>query len=146
MRTIRIEREAIANARPLIVDTDAKLLDVSFTAYKQETRALYIQIRGQAMYFDWSSCALSFETSGTAKCVPDRPFVPLPDEPSLSVRLLIDRTSVEVFINGGRISASFCFLPAGYIHPVVLHSWSGEQIIEDFELHELASTWAGENG
>ena len=124
MRTIRIEREAITNARPLIVETDAKLLDVSFTAYKQETRALYIQIRGQAMYFDWSSCALSFESSGTAKCVPDRPFVPLPDEPSLSVRLLIDRTSVEVFINGGRISASFCFLPSR------LHSYRGSAFLE----------------
>jgi len=146
IRTIRIEREAITTGRPLVVDTDAKLLDVSFTAHKQESNALYILIRGQSMAFNWSSCALSFDSSGTQKCVPDRPYVPLPDEPSLSIRLLIDRTSVEVFINGGRISASFCFLPSGYSHPMVLQSWSGEQIIEDFELHELASTWTGENG
>jgi len=78
--------------------------------------------------------------------VVDRLPVQLPDEPRLSVRLLIDTTSVEVFINGGRISASFCFLPGGYINEIELLSWSGEQIIEDFELHELGSAWSNENG
>ena len=57
------------------------------------------------------------------------------------MRLLIDKTSVEVFLNQGRISASYCFLPSGYVHPLVFQSYDGEQIIEDFELHEIASIW-----
>ena len=58
------------------------------------------------------------------------------------MRLIIDLTSVEVFINQGELSASFCFLPNGYIHPLVLQSYVGEQVIDNFEAHELASTWA----
>ncbi|MCY3621044.1 MAG: GH32 C-terminal domain-containing protein [Gammaproteobacteria bacterium] len=67
--------------------------------------------------------------------------VSLPDEAQLSVRLLVDKTSVELFINQGRISASYCFLPSGYVHPLVFQSYEGEQIIEDFELREVASIW-----
>jgi len=98
-------------------------------------------VRGQPMVFDWSSKELRFRNSGSHKVMPDRLQVPLPDDPGLSVRLLIDRTSVEVFINQGLVSASFCFLPNGYIHPLVLQSYDGEQTIDNFELHEIASIW-----
>jgi sucrose-6-phosphate hydrolase SacC (GH32 family) len=140
-RTIRIERETITTGRPLAVDTNAKLLDVSFTVSKHEACALYVMVRGQTMVFDWSANELRFSHSGTHKVMPDRQQVPLPDEASLTVRLLIDTTSVEVFINLGVVSASFCFLPSGYIRPLVLQSYDGEQTIDNFELHELASIW-----
>ena len=84
---------------------------------------------------------LSVETSGKSKMTEDRPFVKLSETVMLDVRLIIDRTSIEVFLDGGSISASYCFLPDGYVNPLVLHSYSGEQIIKDFELHELVSTW-----
>ena len=140
-RTIHVGRQAIAVGNPLVADTDAKLLDVSFRVVRQEAKTLRVAIRGQSMVFDWSSQALGFRNSGAHGVVPDRPQVPLPDDPSLSVRLLIDKTSVEVFVDHGRISASFCFLPGAYIHPLVLESFHGEQIIEGFELHEIASIW-----
>jgi len=73
--------------------------------------------------------------------VPDGRLVTLPDDPSLSVRLLVDKTSVEVFINQGRISASYCFLPGAYIHPLVFESYHDEQVIEGFQLHEMSSIW-----
>ncbi len=73
--------------------------------------------------------------------MPDREQVQLPDDPQLSVRLLIDKSSVEIFINEGSISASYCFLPSGYVHALSLQSYDGEQIIGGFELHEIASTW-----
>ena|GEM_PF-2174906 len=53
------------------------------------------------------------------------------------MRLLIDKTSTEVFIDAGRISASFCFLPNGYKNTLEFRTYSGDQIIEDLELHEL---------
>lgn len=55
---------------------------------------------------------------------------------------MVDKTPIEVFINGGVISASFCFLPNGYEHPFEIHSYPTEQVIEDFELHDLASIWS----
>jgi sucrose-6-phosphate hydrolase SacC (GH32 family) len=109
--------------------------------HKQEAKSLYLVIRGHAVLFDWSSNRISIESSGYNKIVGDRSYVQLPETPKLAVRLLIDKTSIEIFINGGQISASFCFLPNGYINPVQLTTYSGEQIIEDFELHELESSW-----
>ena len=140
-RTINLDRQAITPGSPLVANTEAKLLDVSFTVSKQDANALYVVIRGQPMVFDWSSRGLGFRSSGSHKLAPDQSQVPLPDGSSLSVRLLIDKTSVEVFINRGRISASFCFLPSGYIQPLVLESHGGEQIVDNFELHEFASIW-----
>ena len=45
------------------------------------------------------------------------------------------------FINQGLISASFCFLPNGYVDPLVLQSYDGEQTVDNFDLHEMASIW-----
>ena len=140
-RTVRLGRQVIAPGSPLIADTHAKLLDVSFTVIKQDAKTLYVAIRGVSMEFHWSSRALTFRNGAAHRLVPDQPQVALPDEAKLAVRLLIDKTSVEVFINQGRISASYCFLPNGYVHPLVFQSYDGEQIIEDFELHEIASIW-----
>ncbi len=131
----------ITTATPLAADTDAKLLDVFFTVSRQDANALYVMVRGQPMVFDWSSNELRFTNSPASKLMPDRLQVTLPDDPGLSVRLLIDKTSVEVFINQGLVSASFCFLPNAYIHPLVLQCWDGEQTIDGFELHELGSIW-----
>jgi sucrose-6-phosphate hydrolase SacC (GH32 family) len=140
-KTISIERRTICNGEPLVPETNAQLFDVSFTVHKQEAKTLYLVIRGHAALFDWSANKLTIESSGFNKIVGDRTHVQLPASPSLEVRFLIDKTSIEVFINGGQISASFCFLPNGYINPIELMTFSGKQIIEDFELHELDSAW-----
>ena len=67
--------------------------------------------------------------------------VPLPTTDQIAVQMIIDKTSLEVFISGGQISASFCYLPDGHIHVFELTNWYGDQRIEKFELHELASVW-----
>jgi sucrose-6-phosphate hydrolase SacC (GH32 family) len=139
--TINIERQTLCNGKPLAPETDAQLFDASFTVYKQEAKLLYLVIRGRPALFDWSLNRLSIESSGFNKIVGDRSYVPLPETPSHTVRVLIDKTSIELFINGGQISASFCFLPNGYVNPIELMTFDGEQIIEDFELHELESSW-----
>lgn len=140
-KTSKISRCVIANGEPLEPDTDAQLFDISFTVHKQDAKSLYLVLRGQPAIFDWSSNTFTLDSSFSNKIVGDRPHVDLPDANSLSVRLLIDKTSVEVFINGGQISASFCFLPNGYRKPIQIMTFSSEQIIEDFELHELESSW-----
>ena len=142
VKTVKVDQQAVSNGRPFIAETDASLMDVSFRIQKRDATALYIMIRGHAAVFDWVSNKLTIESSGKSKMVGDRSAASLPDEPELSVRILVDRASIEVFINDGRISAAYCFLPDGYVAPLVLHTYSGDQIIEDFELHELSSVWA----
>ena len=46
-RTVKLGRHAVAPGSPLIADTQAKLLDVSFTVRKQDAKTLYVAIRGR---------------------------------------------------------------------------------------------------
>ena len=138
---LSVTRHTIAHGKPLIPETDAQLFDLSFTVHKLDAAALYLMIRGRPVILDWRSNTLTFEPSGINKVVGDRPQVELPSGTALYVRVLIDKTSLEFFFNGGQISASFCFLPDGYINPVVLNSFNGEQVIENLELYELQSSW-----
>lgn len=143
-RTIRIEQQTISKGSSLVPETDARLLDIGFTVRRKEAKSLYVVVRGHPVLFNWESNALTIESGGWNKIVGDRGHVPLPDEPVLQVRLLVDAASIEVFIDGGRISASFCFLPGGYADTVTLSTYSADQVIENFELHELDSAWRSE--
>ena len=98
-------------------------------------------IRGHYLSFNWEQSEFSMESSGQHKITGDRQSIKLPNEDKLSVRLLIDKTSIEIYINDGMISGSFCFLPGGYADPVIFLPYSEPSIIHDFALHELKSIW-----
>jgi len=44
---------------------------------------------------------------------------------------------VEIFINDGEVSASFCYLPDGYKYSLVFYGAGDDQLLENFELFEL---------
>ena len=58
-----------------------------------------------------------------------------------ALRLLVDRTSLELFSDGGRTSASFCFLPSAWDVPLEITAAGGEVHIELLVVRELASAW-----
>ena len=140
-RSVSVTNQIIAPGDPFIADTKAKLFDISLTISKQNSKALYVALRGQVIEFNWVDAELRFGNSNPHKLNTVRKAIALPDGPQLSVRLVVDRTSFEVFLNDGEISASFCYLPDGYIHPLALHSSGGDQVLDNFELHELRSSW-----
>ena len=140
-RSISVTSQIIVPGDPFIVDTKAKLLDVSLTISKQNSKALYIALRGQVIEFNWVDAQFRFGNSNPHKLNTARNPIALPDGPQLSLRLVVDLTSFEIFINEGGISASFCYLPDGYIHPLALYSSDGDQVLDNFELHELRSSW-----
>ena len=140
-RKIEIDQKVIANGSPFLVKTDSKLLDISFRIARNTSKGLYLLIRGQYLAFDWAQNTMTMTPSGTVKMVGDKPPVRIPDAPSLVVRILVDVTSVEVFLNEGEISASYCFLPGGYESAIEMHTYSGQQVVENFEMHELKSVW-----
>ena len=141
-RKIEVDQKVIANGSPFSVKTDSRLLDISFKIARNTTKGLYLLIRGQYLAFDWAENTMTMTPSGTVKMVGDKPPVKIPDTPSLLVRILVDVTSVEVFLNDGEISASYCFLPGGYENAIEMHTYSGPQVIENFEMYELKSVWA----
>ena len=56
-----------------------------------------------------------------------------------TVEVLIDRTSIEAFANGGEVSTSTCFLPAG--NELSLKASGGAVTIDSLQLFRLNSIW-----
>ena len=63
----------------------------------------------------------------------------------VSLQLLIDRTSLEIFGNQGEVSMSYCFLPAAANHRLALKAAGGSAHggvrIVSLVVHELRSAW-----
>ena len=57
----------------------------------------------------------------------------------LSLRLLVDRTSLETFAQGGRVSLSSCFLPE--TDGLTLFARGGTALVKSLVVYELKSAW-----
>ena len=88
-------------------------------------------IRGVPMTFDFGQRIVNFR---------DRD-VPMPGTGRLSVRLLIDRASVELFLDGGKLSASFCYLPDAHIDPLVFRLIGGNANLDRVRVKRVNDVW-----
>ena len=59
----------------------------------------------------------------------------------LKLRILVDRTSIEVFANDGRISFTSCYLPDEQQRRISIHSAGGSGRFLSLTVHELRSIW-----
>lgn len=66
---------------------------------------------------------------------------PYPGGKKLSLRILVDRGSVEVFVNGGLISVSSLAFPAEGARGLRLVAESGSIAVTSLKLHTLRSIW-----
>jgi len=64
-----------------------------------------------------------------------------PIDGSLKLRILVDRTSLEVFANGGQISMSSCFLPKHKNTGLELYTKDGNIVIRLLRVSRLQSSW-----
>ena len=62
-----------------------------------------------------------------------------PADGRLDFEVLVDRTSLELFANGGKSSASFCFLPEAWDVPVEFYALDGGVKLTSLSIHELLS-------
>jgi len=59
----------------------------------------------------------------------------------VALRILLDRTSLEIFANGGQVSMSTCFIPPKLETPLDLQAKGAEAHIESLTVHKLRSAW-----
>lgn len=59
----------------------------------------------------------------------------------LQFRALVDRTSVELFNAGGKVTASFCYLPEARDWPLEFYALNGNVKTIALSVHELRSIW-----
>jgi len=59
----------------------------------------------------------------------------------LSLQILLDRTTVETFGNGGKVSMSSCFLPDPANKQLAAYTVGAPVVLEKLEVHRLKSGW-----
>jgi sucrose-6-phosphate hydrolase SacC (GH32 family) len=59
----------------------------------------------------------------------------------VSLRILVDRTSIEVFAQGGELCMSTCFLPLEQDTTIRCYSEAGTIAVRKFMVHRLRSAW-----
>jgi sucrose-6-phosphate hydrolase SacC (GH32 family) len=57
------------------------------------------------------------------------------------LRILLDRTSLEVFANDGEVSMTSCLVPAEQNTPLELYAKGAEVHVESLRVHKLRSAW-----
>jgi fructan beta-fructosidase len=67
--------------------------------------------------------------------------LPLAEDGRLRLRVLVDRTSIETFANGGRISLTGCFLAKEGQPAVAFRSTGGVARAKSLVVYELKSSW-----
>lgn len=64
-----------------------------------------------------------------------------PIDNKIYLEILIDRASIEVYINNGRINLSNCFFPDEGSLGYQLFNTGGELLVEELEIYPLKSVW-----
>jgi sucrose-6-phosphate hydrolase SacC (GH32 family) len=65
-----------------------------------------------------------------------------PLQGKIKLEILLDRTSLEIFANDGRICMSFCFLPDPKNRNLKIYSSGGSIRIVSLKVYELGSIWS----
>ena len=103
-------------------------------------RGFTIEVQGHSVEYDAEAQTLScLGKTAALRTIDGR----------VSLQLLIDRTSLEIFANRGEVSMSFCFLPAAANHRLALQAAGGSVRggvhggvhIVSLVVHELRSAW-----
>jgi fructan beta-fructosidase len=111
---------------------DGELLDAAVTMQAGGARSVVLSVRGTAI--EWSPAA------GTLKCMGKSVKLEgVGDE--LDLRVIADRTSLEIFAAGGRYVMSFCFRPAPKRRSLTVRADGGAARVAKLAVHELQSIW-----
>ena len=66
-----------------------------------------------------------------------------PDQEKVHLRMLVDRLSVETFVDRGRLSFSNVALPVAHMPPIALHTEDGDLHIDSLRIRGIQTMWAG---
>ena len=117
----------------LIPDTSWDLFDIRIKVELKDASAFGCLIHGNDLCYEVAGKKLTFLDRGIP-VVPD-------NDGCISMRLLADRTSLEIFVAGGGVSASFCFLPDAPNYPLEFYAKEGGVRFASLTIYELESAW-----
>ncbi len=109
-----------------------ELLDLALTLYGQGAKEIAVDIRGTTVTYR--------PQDGTLECLGNR-IEGLPGDEPLDLRVLVDRTSIEIFARNGQYVMSFALPLAGRKSGLQV-SADGPAEIVSLEIRELKSIWS----
>ncbi len=123
-----VREKALGSGETLRADSRGDLLDVSTTIQLKTAKTIDLLVLGMPIQVD---AGLGQVTCGGRSA----PF----QGDRLSMRVLVDRTSIELFVNHGEVS----MLTAGRFNSasVELRSTGGTALVEEFAVQEVHSSW-----
>jgi len=110
----------------------AELLDIEAEIEPGNAAAFGFELRGQRLVYSVKDRTLSF----LGKSAPLAPI-----DARLRLRILVDRTSVEVYANDGQVPMSFCWLPEPDDRRLGVFTSGGEAKLRSLRVHELKPAW-----
>jgi len=122
--------QALAN---IVVDTEWDLFDIRVEVELVDATTFGAIIHGHHLCYEVADRKFTY----LEREIPAEPD----DDGRLRFHILVDRTSLELFVGGGKVSASFCFLPAPHDVPLEFYAREGSVRIVSLTVHELESAW-----
>lgn len=120
-----------SGANPL-ADIRGELLEIRATLTPGKAKTLALNARGASVVYDAPNGELVVNEA--------RAKVPLRNG-SLHIAVYVDRTSVEVFADGGLVYMPVAFIPKAGDASVSVSAAGGEAKVESMEIYELKSAW-----
>lgn len=65
-----------------------------------------------------------------------------PLDGKIEFEILLDRSSIEIFVNGGEMAITNCFSPAPNEEGLLIYTQGGELFVESLEAYTLKSAWS----
>jgi len=117
----------------LIPDTMHDLFDIHAEFELGDANIFGATILGNDLNYDVSGKKFNY----LGREIPAEPD----DDARLRFQILVDRTSLELFVGDGKVSASFCFLPGPLDYPLEFYAKDGSVRIVSLVIYELKSAW-----
>ncbi len=128
-RTVNISNQRISN-QPTKFDFRAELMDLEFVL-KPGKEDLIIRVRGQEVIYEPKQEQIRFLDVAAPVALQDG---------SLKLRVLVDRGSIEIFINDGQVAISKGVLFESGNRSLEMQCLDAANLISG-EMHELKSAW-----
>jgi len=128
-----LSKRAVTAGEQASVAVEGELLDVRMAWDVTRAKSLTANVRGVPVVYNAERHVLTCKQH-------QAPLTPANGK--IDVRILVDRGSVEIFGNGGRIAMSVGAAPDATNRRIVLQCPEGHAILESLEAYELGSTWS----
>lgn len=120
----------LAPGTNLLNDVSAELLDVQTEFELGDAKQIGFELRGQKVEYSVAEKRLT----ALGRTVPLDPV-----DGRMRLRILVDRTSIEVFANDGQVSIASCYVPEGNLLAVC--AVGGTAKVASMKVWELKSVW-----